>query len=533
MKASIYLALVFAGLSVVAGCKPAPTATVDTPVGTIGGVEAGDYQSFLGIPFAQPPVGDLRWRAPQPRAAFTEPFIATQFGNGCTQFSPVTQVFVANEDCLFLNIWRPSGDKLPDVDSKLPVMVYIHGGAFSFGAGSEPPYNGSELAKTRNVIVVSLNYRLSYLGFLALPELTAEQGGSGNYVFMDQQLALQWVHDNIGAFGGDADRLMLFGESAGGMSTCMQLTSKKSAALISSAAIESGFCLAHAFTQTEAEAIGEIFAHNAGCDGAERLACLRGKSVKQINAALAEIGIVGKPFAPNPSLPVVPVLDGIFLKQQPRDALAAGVAAGKSVIIGVNKNEGPLFAAFQPAIADEAAYRAKVVAEYGEDSAAKVLVLYPFAAYGSASNAYADLQGDRFFVCQALATADALTAGNAQVYFYHFVQQVSSPLGLLIALSAPGLEAGTFHTTEVPYVFGSNSLLGNVEGERAATSNLMQSYWVNNATLGTPIADNVPAWPLYDTTNRSYMELDASPAAAANLKQQKCALLNSLPLISI
>jgi len=534
MKVAVYLSLIFVGLSLISGCKPpAATVIVETPVGTIGGNEAGDHQSFLGIPFAQPPVGDLRWRPPQPRAAFTEPFIATQFGSGCTQFSPSTQVLIAGEDCLFLNIWRPSGDNTPDADSKLPVMVYIHGGAFALGAGSESQYDGSHLAATRNVIVVSMNYRMSYLGFLALPELTAEQGGSGNYVFMDQQLALQWVHNNISAFGGDAGRVMLFGESAGGMSTCMHLVSPKSSALVNSAAIQSGFCSAHALTLDEAYVYGEKFAHNAGCDGPDRLACLRGKSVKQIDAALAEVGIVGKPFAPHPSLPVDPVLDGVFLTQQPRDALAAGSAAGKSIIIGVNKNEGPLFAAFQPAIADEAAYLAKLESEYGKDNAAQVAALYPYAAYKSGINAYADLQGDRFFVCQALATADALTRGDATVYFYHFIQQISSPLGILLALAAPDLEAGTFHSTDVPYVFGVSSVLGNIDGERAAASELMQSYWANNATLGDPSASDLPAWPVYDTTTRNYIELDASPSTAANFKQQKCALLNSLPLVSI
>jgi para-nitrobenzyl esterase len=533
MKAPVYLSLVFAGLSLIVGCKPVPTALVETPVGTIGGNEAGTYQAFLGIPFALPPVGELRWRAPQPMPAFTDTFQATQYGAGCNQFSKVSDVLIASEDCLFLNVWRPSGDNLPDAGSKLPVMVYIYGGAFSLGAGSEPQYDGSVLASTRNVIVVTMNYRMAYLGFLALPELTAEAGRSGNYVFYDQQLALKWVHDNIVAFGGDADRVMLFGESAGGMSTCMHLASPVSNAMIYSAAIESGFCLPKMQTQAEAEAAGIKFANNAGCGDGDRLACLRSKSIKEIDAALQVSGLVKPAFAPFLAVPVVPVLDGQLITQEPRVALAAGAAAGKSVIIGVNKNEGALFAAFQEPIADEDAYLAKLESEYGEDVAAQVAALYPFAAYGSGINAYADLQGDRFFVCQALATADALASGGAQVHFYHFVQAISSPLGLLLKLVAPELEAGTFHTTEVPYVFGLNGVLGNIDGERAALSQLMQSYWVNNAVEGNPEADDLPAWPLYDTADRNYMELDTTPQVAGDLKAQKCALLNSLSLISI
>lgn len=533
MKVPACLSFVFAALAVIAGCKPAPTAIVETPAGAIGGNEAGTYQAFLGIPFALPPVGELRWRAPQPMPAFTDTFQATQFGAGCDQFAKVTDVLIANEDCLFLNVWRPSGASLPDVDSKLPVMVYIHGGAFSLGAGSEPQYDGSVLASTRNVIVVTMNYRLAYLGFLALPELTAEAGRSGNYAFYDQQLALKWVHDNIAAFGGDADRVMLFGESAGGMSTCMHLASPGSNAMINSAAIESGFCLPQMQTPAEAEAAGVKFANNAGCGAGDRLACLRSKSIKEIDAALQAAGVVKQAFAPFLAVPVVPVLDGQFITQEPRAALVAGAVTGKSVIIGVNKNEGPLFAAFQQAIPDEAAYLAKLESEYGEHAAAQVAALYPYAAYSSGLNAYADLQGDRFFVCQALATADVLASGGAQVHFYHFIQDISSPLGILLTLMAPDLELGTFHTTEVPYVFGLNGVLGNIDGERAATSSLMQSYWVNNATGSGPNAAGLPQWPLYDAVAGNHVELDATPQTVAGLKEQKCALLNTLPLVSI
>lgn len=520
------------GLSALAGCKPAPTVIVDTPVGAIGGNEAGTHQVFLGIPYALPPVGELRWQAPQPLPPFSEVFHATQAGAGCEQFTPLTQVFIASEDCLFLNIWRPSGANTPDADSKLPVLVYIHGGAFTLGSGNEAQYDGAVLAATRNVIVVTMNYRLGYLGFLALPELTAEAGGSGNYAFYDQQLALQWVHDNIGAFGGDAGRVLLFGESAGAMSTCMQLASPQSAALIHAAAIQSGFCLDAVQTQQEAEAAGARFAANAGCADGDRLACLRGKSIREIDAALKAAGIVEKPFVPSPAVPVVPVIDGTFVTAPPRELLAQGAMAGKSVIIGANRDEGTLFAAFNTTITDEAGYLAQLTAEYGADAAA-VAALYPFGAYDSGLAAYADLQGDRFFTCNALGTADALVAGGADVYFYHFVQPVSSPLAGLLSLIAPALDFGVMHSTDVPYVFGVNSLLGDIDGERALTAELMQSYWIGAAAGAGPNAEGAPQWPRYDSAHRQYLEIDATPTVGADLKAQKCAVLNALPLVSI
>jgi len=519
-------------LTLLAGCKPQPSVVVATPVGSIGGNEAGTYQTFLGIPYAQAPVGELRWRAPLPMPAFSSVFNATQAGAGCEQFSPVTDVPITNEDCLFLNIWRPSGDNTPNADSKLPVMVYIHGGAFAFGSSTEPHYDGGVLAATRNVIVVSMNYRLGYLGFLALPELTSEAGHSGNYAFFDQQLALQWVHDNIGAFGGDAERVMLFGESAGGMSTCMQLASPKSAAMIHSAAIQSGFCLADVFSQEEGEIAGDKFAANAGCADGDRLACLRSKSIREIDAALKAAGIVEKPFVPSPAVPVVPVLDGEFISSLPRELLAIGAMAGKSVIIGTNKNEGTLFTAFHADIPDEGSYLALLESEYG-DNADAVAALYPFGAYSSGLAAYADLSGDRFFTCNAKGTEDALAQGGANVYAYEFVQDVSSPLAGLLKFVAPTLDFGTMHTSDVPYVFGYNSGLGNIDGERAITADLMQTYWVNAATTGEPNAENMPQWPLYDAVSHSYLEIDAAPSVAVDIKAQKCTLLNSLPLISI
>ncbi|HET8705664.1 MAG TPA: carboxylesterase family protein, partial [Pseudomonadales bacterium] len=339
---------------------------------------------------------------------------------------------------------------------------------------------------------------------------------------------------NIEAFGGDPNRLMLFGESAGGMSTCLLLGAPASAAFIHSAAIQSGFCSGdgNVLTQHEAESAGEKFAANAGCSSADRLNCLRKKSVRQINAALKASGLVEKPFVPSPSVPVSPVIDGVLLPKQPRDLIADGAAAGKSVIIGTNKNEGSLFGAFADKIPTEADYLALLKSQYG-DHAAEVAALYPYGAYRSGRAAYADLQGDRFFTCNAKATEDALVQGGANVYAYEFVQKTVAPLGAFLSLMAPDLDYGPIHSTDVPYVFGVSSLLGNVSGARAETANLMQAYWANNATGESPNGSEVPEWPKYDERERAYRVLTTPSYVAQDLKAEKCAVLNSLPMVPL
>ncbi|HET8705604.1 MAG TPA: carboxylesterase family protein, partial [Pseudomonadales bacterium] len=178
---SLVIFSVLAATTFISSCKPLPTVFVNTPLGVIGGNDGGHYHAFLGIPYAKPPVADLRWRMPEPYPAFSSPYAATAFGAGCKQFTSLTDVLVTSENCLFLNIWRPSEREKNTAQEKLPVMVYIHGGAFTLGSSSESSYDGSALAVKHKVIVVSLNYRLGYLGFLSLPELTAEAGHSGNY----------------------------------------------------------------------------------------------------------------------------------------------------------------------------------------------------------------------------------------------------------------------------------------------------------------------------------------------------------------
>jgi hypothetical protein len=280
---SLLLALFLSDAAVYAQGRP----TVQTDNGPVVGRQAGGVRTFFGIPYAAAPVGDLRWRAPQPRVDWTTPREASAFGNVCVQ--PVTGMLegeeeaqgkiVGNEDCLYLNVYA-RGNAAPG--SRLPTMVWIHGGAFLFGAGSD--YDASVLAQKHGVVVVTVNYRLGSLGFLALPTLKAEaEGESGNYGLMDQQAALRWVRNNIVAFGGDPGNVTVFGESAGGFSVCAQLASPAAAGLFHKAIIQSGPCTSpnNSGAATDSTKRNLDYAAKVGCKNGS-LACLRKTDPKKL-----------------------------------------------------------------------------------------------------------------------------------------------------------------------------------------------------------------------------------------------------------
>ena len=302
------------------------TVTIDT--GAVHGALTGDVRHFLGLPYAAPPVGDLRFRAPQPAEPWAGVREAIEPGSQCPQtLSPAGPS--NDEDCLFANVWTPTGAH------DLPVMVWIHGGAFLFGSGSDKFYDATLLAD-RGVVVVTLNYRLGAFGFLAHPALRTDDPAfptSGNYGLEDQRAALEWVQRNIAAFGGDPTRVTLFGESAGGYSTCVQYLSKRSHGLFEAAISESGLCGATLLEvpRATAEAQGVALGTALGCPGtdAAAIACLRGKSVAEVMAATALPSATdqlpgGPAYQPEVLPNVLPNVDGYVIEQPLREAFAAG-----------------------------------------------------------------------------------------------------------------------------------------------------------------------------------------------------------------
>jgi len=268
-----------------AGGAPASLSLV-TDSGPIEGALLGTSRVFLGVPYAEPPVGSLRWRPPAPKTPWQEPRVSIARGPTCAQGSPLDGAFAtgSSEDCLTLNVWTPERPG----SAPLPVLVWIHGGGYILGSGGDGAYDGQAFSETTHSVVVTINYRLGPFGFLAMPELKQEDPAlpsSGNYGLQDQRAALAWVKANAAVFGGDPERITIFGESAGGASVCQHMASPASAGLFARAIIESGPCDLIS-EEADAFAQGADFAAALGCSGADMLGCLRAKSTEQVITAL-------------------------------------------------------------------------------------------------------------------------------------------------------------------------------------------------------------------------------------------------------
>jgi para-nitrobenzyl esterase len=491
------------------GSGPQP-ALVNSPAGPIAGEANGGVREFLGIPYAEPPVGERRWRPSLALAPWTDTLDATQARAICPQSAIVGSGIDGEEDCLFLNVWTP--DPAPE---GAPVMVWIHGGGFRSGSGSDALYDGRKLA-AKGVVVVNINYRLGPLGMMAHSALTAEDVGraaSGNYGLEDQQLALKWVRDNIDAFGGDPDNVTIFGESAGAFSACYHLVMPESAGLFDRAIFQSGPCVFNTPLENlaQGEALGAEVAVAVGCDtDPDPLACLRSKTQAEIITALP----------PRPSFFVGegtewrPILDGHVLPTHPAAAVASGDFTKVPVIVGSNADEGTLFLALSETDFTQTDYEAFAASNFG-DKAALVLAEYPASDFASVNDALATVIGDSIFVCGARATARALAAQNAPVFLYHFTHPLSFPL-------YPDQDLGAFHAADVPFVFQNPFITVRLNAEERALSDQIQGYWTRFAATGDPNGADAVAWPAYDATTDQHLTLDLTLGADSALKKDRC-----------
>jgi para-nitrobenzyl esterase len=506
---------------------------VVTTSGPVAGVASPAGQAFLGIPYAAPPTGTLRWRAPQPPAPWTAVRDATRLGNICVQnlsFNPALGMaggapVVGEEDCLNLNVYAPANTV---ATSRLPVMVWIYGGGFVLGWSGQ--YDPSALAQNQDVIVVTINYRTGVFGFLAHPALDAEspaRGGSGVFALLDQQLALRWVQGNIARFGGDPTRVTLFGESAGAFSACYQLASPGAAGLFQRAIMESGSCTSpvSVISAADANAGGQLVAEGLGCtDPVTAIACLRNKSVSALATAAADrLGLLGpNSWSPAYGNPVLP--------RRPVDAFANGTYNHMPVINGTNHDEGRLFTDLQNLagnLVTTASYTSIIGNLFGA-AAPQVLVAYPVQAYASPGIAYAAVLTDAVFACSA-RTFDRLLAPRTSVYAYEFndPEAVTTipqlPLSPPIPFTTP-LHA--YHASEIAYVFDTATILADPAGfapEQKLLSQQMQTYWGSFARSGVPKAS--PIWPKYNPTVDIYQELQPTGTAPNNTfaTDHKCA----------
>ncbi|MDD9349423.1 carboxylesterase family protein [Mumia sp.] len=488
-------ALAIAGLAAAALVAPAeakpPGHRDDTVVrvadGAVRGTAAEGHRTFQGIPYAAPPVGDLRFRAPKPVSRWRGVLDATAPRPQCAQLSNGTgnpQTY--GEDCLYLNVTTPAGRSARPAG--LPVMVWIHGGSFLTGSGAD--YDASKLATQGDVVVVTINYRLGPFGFLAHPSLR-----SSNAALLDQQAALRWVQRNARAFGGNPRNVTVFGESAGSASVCANVASPRARGLFRRAIAQSYSCTSDFATLASAQAAGEAYAEAVGCGAAADVpACLRQRDPETLLRAWA-----GGAFA----------VGGAALPRQPGDALATGTANRVDLMHGNTLDENRLFVPLQYGTTLTAAqYTAAIRARFGA-AADAVLARYPVESYGSPIIALSTVFSDYGTALSTCSHVDAYEVASerrgARVYAYQFQDRTADPLVPIL-----GTQNGASHATELPFLFPG--LFGDgLSAEQETLSDAMVAYWTSFAARGRPSGRGLPRWPEYDRPG-DVMALDL-PAA--------------------
>jgi len=463
---------------------------VRTVSGALRGAFADDHLLFAGIPYAAPPVGPLRWRPPQPPASWQGVRDASKAGPRCVQNTrndPDGGRSVS-EDCLTLNVWTP----LKRAGTPRPVMVWIHGGAFTNGSGDM--FDARWLVKRGDIIVVTINYRLGALGFLADPSLAAN-GNPGNYGFEDQQFALHWVHDNIASFGGDPQQVTIAGESAGAMSVCDHLVAPGSAGLFRAAVLESGPCQAQG-DLAGAQKASLDYAASKGCgDRATAADCLRALPVARLDDPpsyyrLGTTGLTG------------PITGTAQLPTDPMTAFAQGKWAHVPVLIGTNRDEWTLFAAQQYLGERRLPDYAQQLSEVFGGQSAKVAQQYPLSGYANSALAFSAAMTDEVFACPANTIEMAVTH-SAPVFAYEFNDRDAPAPEPLEKVPFP---VGAGHAMEVRYLFdvGGGKPLNTAQQK---LSDQMIDYWSAFVTSGTPHADGAPDWPALRGTGGPWMSL--------------------------
>lgn len=505
----------------VAGCGGSGLEQVRLDSGPVIGVReeagGGEIWVFKGIPYAAPPIGELRWKPPQPVAAWQEPLRCTSFGPSCPQPTqmglPPLDVGETGEDCLYLNVWSPADSP----EERLPVMVWIHGGSFETGSGSMAVYGGYDLAAL-GVVVVTVNYRVGPLGFLAHPALSAEspEGVSGNYGLLDEIAALQWVQRNIAVFGGNPANVTVFGESAGAISVLDLLVSPPAEGLFAKAIAQSAILLDHGFGVTTASTLeaGE----EAGVDLAERLgvdpagdvaAQMRAKTPGELLVAaeglaeesgLMERGLIWKPVA-----------DGRALPDLPTKLWAAGTHHPIPLLIGSNADEGNTFLAGLTVSAEDFdAQMSRVFGGYVEEAKE----LYPVADQDDIVPMFSRMLTEVGFASTVRLAAQAMSLVSP-TFVYHFTRvPFANPLG-------------AFHGAEIPYVFGTVDLfagLGKIEQVDYGLSEAVMGYWTRFAATGDPNGGDAPVWPRYDPISDQHLELGDVIQVGTGLSKEACDL---------
>ncbi|HEX4340743.1 MAG TPA: carboxylesterase family protein [Polyangiaceae bacterium] len=481
-------------------------------VGTINGAKTSTMRSYKGIPYAAPPVGPLRWKPPQKAAPLAAPLDATKFGSGCAQPKGFFGTDSASEDCLFLNVYAPAGP------GPYPVMFWIHGGAFLAGESTE--YDPTKLV-AEGVIVVTINYRLGMLGFLAHPAIDNGAGmASTNFGLLDQQLALHWVQDNIGSFGGDKNNVTIFGESAGGFSVHSQLVMPGAHGLFQKAIVESGaYGNTLQPTLDTAQMQGASFATAAHCPTPCTADFLRGVSTADVLAAQGSLNLQT----------VLPAVDGTVIPMGGvGGALTMGTYEKVPMIEGSNHDEWALFVALymlqtNAMMATQADYEAAAAATFGVSTAIadSLIGQYPLSSYmGDPAAALTAAGTDFVFSCPSRVAATSLSA-NAPTYAYEFSDENAPELFLPVPTVDPSFKFGAAHASEIQFLWSTaptmagavGSYGGPLSADEQALSATMVKYWAQFAKAGDPNIAGAPTWPAYTAATDTMLTF-ATPATS-------------------
>jgi para-nitrobenzyl esterase len=508
------------------GAKSGPP-VVRVDGGRIEGVRAARTWAFLGVPYAAPPVGDLRWRPPQAPRPWRGVRVCDHTAPICPQIAGsgiLGDRQKQSEDCLYLNVWTPART----FRERLPVMVWIHGGSFLSGSGSSPLYDGAQLA-AHGVVVVTINYRLGPFGFFAHPLLTAESPhhSSGNYGLLDQRAALLWVRHNVAKLGGDPLSVTVFGESAGAASIIDHLVSPLGDALFDKAIVESapyvddGIAIYSTRPLETAERLGQRLSRRLGCAGkADELAALRAVPTDRLLA----VGDPSQQLFPK-GITYQPVVDRWILPDEPVDLLTAGEFHKVPLLIGSNRDEADIA---RPAVARSgrplAALRRELrdvyVRQAGRARAASILRVFPPSASGGTLAATLDTVTLTVFTAPARHAADRMAAAGVATYRYLFS---GAPLGGRL---------GAFHGAELPYVFG-NPLVASGYGLGGGLSETMMRYWTNFAAHGVPSGGDasggdLATWPAWSVKGQDTLDLGSRVRVLKGYQDRACDIVERL-----
>jgi len=509
------------------------------PTGSVQGLWADETRGvrvFMGLPYATAPVGDLRFKPPTPHPGWTTLRDATRPASACPQH-PAADAFVwsrapfeANEDCLYLNVWTPSG-----AGDRLPVMVWVHGGSHTSGFGHARIFDGTALAR-RDVVIVTINYRLGALGFLAHPALAVESshGSSGNYGLLDVIAALQWVESSISALGGDPDNVTLFGQSAGSQTICLLMTSPLAKGLFDKAIGQSASCAMPAsdkdadgyergsrFATQALEASSHALNADPEKDGSSLAAALRALPVEKILAAEVTSGWDQASRT---------VVDGWVVPDPARSRLQAGKQAHIPLLLGSAADEGVGLLPLAENL-DDAALRARLERRFG-DQATRLYELYAPERSQSPAIAERTINADIFLTLGMREWADLHSRSHAPVYLYHMAHvppafRLYDPDSPDLRLAKGPRSVGAYHSGDLAFVFDNMHLVGHDWNDAdRQTATLMADYWTTFARTGNPNGSSRPEWPLYNTVDRGTLVFDKGAHALRGVRQDKLDVLS-------